>query len=154
MTFHKRDGRRSLMSACPALLFFMMTTRTAMAVEGLKTIKSEHSTQDTLSRLKTAIAGSGMTVFAEVDHAAAAADVGLPLRTTSLVIFGNPKGGTPLMQSVQTAGIDLPLKALVWQDANRVVWLSYNDPAWIVQRHGAQMDAAGQDMIRAIESSR
>jgi uncharacterized protein (DUF302 family) len=62
--------------------------------------------------------------------------VGLPLRPTDLLIFGNAKGGTPLMQSVQTIGIDLPLKALVWQDASGTTWLSYNDPAWVVQRHG------------------
>lgn len=152
MTSHKRVGRSSLVLASASLVFFIMITGTAMAVEGLTTLKSEYSAQETLSRLKNAIAAGGMTVFAQIDHAAAAADVGLPLRATNLVIFGNPKGGTPLMQSVQTAGIDLPLKALVWQDASGVVWLSYSDPAWIVKRHGAQMDATGQAMTRAIES--
>ena len=77
-----------------------------------------------------------MTIFARIDHAAGAAAVGLPLRPTELLLFGNAKGGTPLMQAVQTIGIDLPLKVLVWQDASGDTWLSYNEPSWIVQRHG------------------
>jgi uncharacterized protein (DUF302 family) len=77
-----------------------------------------------------------MTVFARIDHAAGAAAVGLSLRPTELLIFGNAKGGTPLMQSTQTIGIDLPLKALVWQDASGSTWLSYNDPSWLAKRHG------------------
>jgi uncharacterized protein (DUF302 family) len=77
-----------------------------------------------------------MTVFAHIDHAAGAAEVGLGLRPTDLLIFGNAKGGTPLMQSIQTIGIDLPLKALVWQDASGSTWLSYNDPSWLAKRHG------------------
>jgi uncharacterized protein (DUF302 family) len=88
-----------------------------------------------MDRLLTGIAAKDLTVFARVDHAAGAADVGLPLRPTELVIFGSAKGGTPLMQHAQTIGIDLPLKALVWQDAGGRTWLSYNDPAWIVERH-------------------
>jgi uncharacterized protein (DUF302 family) len=77
-----------------------------------------------------------MTVFARIDHAAGAAEVGLSLRPTELVIFGNAKGGTPLMQSIQTIGIDLPLKVLVWQDESGSTWISYNDPAWLAKRHG------------------
>ena len=77
-----------------------------------------------------------MTVFARIDHAAGAAEVGLTLRPTELIIFGNARGGTPLMQSVQTIGIDLPLKALVWQDAGGKTWISYDEPNWIAQRHG------------------
>src|SRR5881398_742445 len=76
-----------------------------------------------------------MKVFARIDHAAGAAGVGLTLRPTELIIFGNARGGTPLMQSVQTVGIDLPLKALVWEDASGTTWLSYNEPSWIAQRH-------------------
>ena len=82
-----------------------------------------------------------MTVFAHVDHAAGAAAVGLPLRPTDLLIFGNARGGTPLMQSIQTIGIDLPLKALVWQDASGTTWLSYNDPAYLARRHGLDESA-------------
>ena len=77
-----------------------------------------------------------MTVFARIDHASGAKEVGLPLRPTELVIFGSAKGGTPLMQSNQEIGIDLPLKALVWQDATNDTWISYNDPAWLAKRHG------------------
>ena len=79
-----------------------------------------------------------MAVFARIDHAAGAAEVGLTLRPTELIIFGNARGGTPLMQSVQTVGIDLPLKVLVWEDAGGKTWLSYNEPSWIAQRHGVR----------------
>ena len=89
-----------------------------------------------MSRFEAEVQARGMTVFARIDHAAGAAGVGLSLRPTDLLIFGNAKGGTPLMQAVQTVGIDVPLKALVWQDASGTAWLSYNDPAWVVQRHG------------------
>ncbi len=83
-----------------------------------------------------------MTVFARINHQAGAAAVGLTLQPTEVVIFGNAKGGTPLMQSGQTAGIDLPLKILVWQEASGKTWLSYNDPQWIARRHGLSRDAA------------
>src|SRR5258705_8720141 len=78
----------------------------------------------------------GMRVFARINHAAGAAAAGLSLRPTEVLIFGNAKAGTPLMQSVQTVGIDLPLKALIWQDAAGKTWISYNEPGWIAQRHG------------------
>ena len=105
-------------------------------VEGLATIPSHFGPNETVARLETEIRTSGMQMFARIDHAAGAADVGLPLRPTELIIFGNARGGTPLMESVQTVGIDLPLKALVWQDASGNIWLSYNEPTWIAQRHG------------------
>ncbi len=89
-----------------------------------------------MDRLENEIRSNGMDVFARIDHAAGAAKVGLTLPPTNLIIFGNARGGTPLMQSVQTIGIDLPLKALVWQDAAGKTWISYNEPKWIVQRHG------------------
>jgi uncharacterized protein (DUF302 family) len=89
-----------------------------------------------MNRLEAAVKERGLTVFARIDHAAGAKEVGLPLRPTSVLIFGNAKGGTPLMQSVQTIGIDLPLKVLVWEDASDVTWLSYNDPSWLSKRHG------------------
>ena len=89
-----------------------------------------------MDRLETEIRAKEMQVFARIDHAAGAAQVGLTLRSTELIIFGNARGGTPLMQSAQTVGIDLPLKALVWQDAKKQTWLSYNEPSWIAQRHG------------------
>ena len=109
--------------------------------DGLITIQSQYTPKDTMQRLETAVRSKGMTVFAHIDHAAGAAAVGLPLRPTDLLIFGNAKGGTPLMQSLQTIGIDLPLKALVWRDASGATWLSYNDPAWLAHRHGMGEEA-------------
>jgi len=107
-----------------------------MATEGLITIRSGYGPQETMSRFEAEIRARGMTVFAYIDHAAGAGAAGLSLRPTDLLIFGNAKAGTPLMQQVQTIGIDLPLKALVWQDASGTTWVSYNDPAWAAHRHG------------------
>jgi uncharacterized protein (DUF302 family) len=104
-------------------------------MEGLTTIPSSFGPKETMDRLVAEISAKGMSVFARIDHAAGAAQVGLTLRPTELIIFGNARGGTPLMQSAQTVGIDLPLKALVWQDAAGKTWISYNEPRWIVQRH-------------------
>jgi uncharacterized protein (DUF302 family) len=112
-----------------------------MAADGLTTLRSSHGPKDTMDRLKAEVKAKGLTVFARIDHATGAADVGLPLRPTELLIFGNAKAGTPLMQSAQTIGIDLPLKALVWQDAAGITWLSCNDPRWLAQRHGLGHDA-------------
>jgi uncharacterized protein (DUF302 family) len=88
-----------------------------------------------MDRLEAEIRAQRMTLFARIDHAAAATEVGLTLRPTELIIFGNARGGTPLMQAAQTIGIDLPLKALVWEDAAGKTWISYNEPKWIAQRH-------------------
>src|SRR6266403_2846373 len=104
-------------------------------IEGLTSIESTFGPKETMDRLEAEIHQKGMNVFARIDHAAGAANVGLALAPTELIIFGNPRGGTPLMQSVQTVGIDLPLKVLVWQDASNKTWLSYNEPGWIAQRH-------------------
>jgi uncharacterized protein (DUF302 family) len=105
-------------------------------VEGLITLRSPHSPKETADRLAAAVAGHGMTLIARVDHAAAAAKVGLDLRPTEVLIFGNPNAGTLLMQVAQTIGIDLPLKVLVWQDKDGIVWLSYQDLAWLSSRYG------------------
>ncbi len=113
-----------------------------MSDSGLVTVQSAHDFPTTLERLVGALEQKGMTIFARIDHAAGATSVGIPLRPTTLVIFGNPAAGTPLMQAAQTAGIDLPLKALVWQDANGTVKLTYNDPPWIAARH--ELSAAAQ----------
>jgi uncharacterized protein (DUF302 family) len=107
-----------------------------MTPDGLITVTSAHDAAETLNRLIAAIAAKGMAVMARVDHAKAAAEVGLPLRPTEVVLFGNPRGGTGLMQAVQTIGIDLPLKALVWQDETGKTRLSYNEPEWLAERHG------------------
>ena len=107
-----------------------------MAADGLITIKSAFGPEETMSRLEAEVQAKGMTVFAHIDHAAGAAAAGLSLRPTEVLIFGNAKAGTPLMQSVQTIGIDLPLKVLVRQDASGSTWLSYNGPTWLAKRHG------------------
>ena len=112
-----------------------MSTVNETHIEGLTTIASNFGPKETMDRLETEIRTKGMEVFARIDHAAGAAEAGLNLRPTELVIFGNALGGTPLMQSAQTIGIDLPLKALVWEDAAGKTWISYNEPKWIVQRH-------------------
>lgn len=105
--------------------------------QGLVTKKSPHSVEDTVKRLKKGIGElKPVSVMAEVDHQKNAKKVDLELRPTYLVLFGNPKLGTQLFTSKQTAGIDLPMKALVWQDADDQVWIGYNDPAWIAERHG------------------
>ena len=109
-----------------------------MPDDGLVTLQSSHDFATTLERLTAALESKGVRVFAQIDHAAGATSAGLELRPTTLVVFGNPVAGTPLMQAVQTAGIDLPLKALVWQDAQGAVHLTYNDPVWIAARHGLE----------------
>jgi uncharacterized protein (DUF302 family) len=103
--------------------------------DGLRSVESRFGAKETMDRLEAEVKAKGLTVFARVDHAGGAAAVGMPLRPTEVLIFGNARGGTALMQSNQTAGIDLPLKALVYQDAAGKVWLAYNDPDWIAQRH-------------------
>jgi uncharacterized protein (DUF302 family) len=108
----------------------------AMAADGLATVQSSFGATETVDRLVAEIQKRGLTLFARVDHAAGAAEVGLPLRPTLLLIFGNATGGTPLMRADQTAGIDLPLKVLVWEDADGKTWLSYDEPRWIAARHG------------------
>ena len=113
-----------------------------MGVDGLTSLRSGHEPAQTVARLVAEVEARGMQVFARIDHAAGAAEAGLPLRPTTLVIFGGAKGGTPLMQAAQTIGIDLPLKALVWQDAASDTWLSYNDPSWLAQRHGLGLETA------------
>jgi uncharacterized protein (DUF302 family) len=131
-----------------------MAMERAMAAQGLTTIPSSCGPQDTMSRLEAAVKARGMTVFARIDHAAGATGTGLSLRPTEVLIFGNAKAGTPLMQAVQTVGLDLPLKALVWQDASGKTWLSYNDPAWLAKRHGlsGETETAVDIMAGALEA--
>lgn len=106
-----------------------------MAVEGMVSVQSHFDPQQTLERLEAEVKAKGLTVMARVDHAAGAATVGMPLRPTTVLIFGNPKGGTPLMQASQLVGIELPMKVLVWQDAAGKTWLSYVDPASMAKRY-------------------
>ena len=116
--------------------------------DGLITVPSILSVAETIDRLAVAATSAGMRVFARIDHAAAAAEVGLELRPTELVIVGHPRGGTPLMQDGQTAGIDLPLKALAWEDERGRVWLTTNDARWVARRHG--LGEASRDAVAAI----
>jgi uncharacterized protein (DUF302 family) len=119
-----------------------------MTPEGLIVRSSDFDPKETMERLVSAITRRAAAVLARVDHAAAASAVGLALRPTEVVIFGNPRAGTPLMQAAQTMGIDLPLRALVWRDEGGRTWLGYNDPAWLARRHGAE---AGHELsLRAM----
>jgi uncharacterized protein (DUF302 family) len=122
-----------------------------MAADGLITIESRYGPEETMNRFEAEVRARGMTVFAHIDHAAGATAVGLSLRPTELLIFGNAKIGTPLMHSTQTFGIDLPLKALVWQDASGTTWLSYNDPAFLAHRHG--LDDADNATVNAMAAA-
>ena len=106
-----------------------------MVADGLVRTASVLGPRETMDRLQKAIEDKGLTVFARIDHAEGARAAGFSLRPTELIIFGNAKGGTPLMQADQESGIDLPLKALVYQDAEGRVWLAYNDPHWLAGRH-------------------
>ncbi|MFA6140368.1 MAG: DUF302 domain-containing protein [Hyphomicrobium sp.] len=123
-----------------------------MTDNGLKTVPSEYPVAETIDRLAALVTARGLHVFARIDHASGAAKAGMALRPTELLIFGNPTGGTPLMQDRQTAGIDLPVKALAWEDADGRVWLSYNDAAWIAQRHalGAESRVAVETMAAGL----
>jgi len=122
---------------------FLMVSSATAADTGLITKASKYSVADTANRLEAVLKASGMTVFARIDHHAEAEKVGLTMRPAQLVIFGNPKGGTPLMAAAPTTGIDLPLKALAWEDTNGRVWLSHNSLAYLKARHAI----TGQDEV-------
>lgn len=110
----------------------------AHAADGLIVVKSNHSVAATADKLESVLGEKGMTVFARIDHAAGAESVGKQLRPTELVIFGNPKVGTPLMRCSQSVAADLPQKALVWEDEDGQVWFGYNDPAYLKARHSLE----------------
>ena len=107
---------------------------------GLVHVASSHSVPETLNKLKTAIEARGLKIFTLIDHSGEAEKAGLKMRPTELLIFGSPKGGTPLMVAAPTLAIDLPLKTLVWEDADGKVWVSYNSPDYLQQRHGIPAD--------------
>ena len=120
-----------------------------MSSNGLITVESRFSVRETVDRISAAITSAGMLVFARIDHGANAAQVGMELRPTELLIFGHPKGGTPLMQDRQTSGIDLPVKALAWEDEEGTVWLTYNEARWLAARH--ELGNPSKDAVEAIE---
>ncbi|MFP4161647.1 MAG: DUF302 domain-containing protein [Ectothiorhodospira sp.] len=104
-----------------------------------------------MNRLESVVEERGLKVFARIDHAAGASRVGKSLPPTEVLIFGNPQGGTPFMECAQSVGIDLPLKALVWEDASSQVWLGYNDPAFLARRHGVPDCAVVPDLRKALD---
>jgi len=118
-------------------------------MNGLITTQSDYSVKVTIDKVASIVQSKGLTVFARIDHADNAANQGLQLRPTELIIFGNPKAGTVLMQDKQTSGIDLPVKALAWQDEEGKVWLTYNDTNWIANRHG--LSEKSESVVKAIE---
>ena len=112
----------------------------AMPVNGVVHIRSRHSVQETVQRLESTLRTHGLIIFCHVDHSVEAEKAGLKMRPTQLLIFGNAKAGTPLMVASPTLAIDLPLKALAWEDADGTVWLSYNSPEYLQQRHNVPDD--------------
>ena len=123
----------------------------ATDVNGIIKIKSAHHVTETINKLEAAINKKGMTIFKRIDHTAGVEKVGLQLRPTELLIFGNPKVGTPLMLCSQTAALDLPQKALSYEDKNGQVWLAYNDPKYMAKRHNTKdCDAAVQKVTNAL----
>ena len=133
--------------AAVALLAFVSQTS---AVDGLVAVKSPNGAKATMDKLEMIVKAKGLNVFARIDHAAGAAKVGKTLRPTELLIFGNPQGGTPFMECAQSVGIDLPLKALVWEDASSQVWLGYNDPMYLAQRHGVAQCPVAEKLSKAL----
>jgi uncharacterized protein (DUF302 family) len=122
----------------------------ALGADGLVAIKSPFSGKETMNRFEENAKQRGLNVFARIDHAAGAARIGKTLRPTEVLIFGNPQGGTPFMECAQSVGIDLPLKALVWEDAQGQVWLGYNDPDFLAQRHGVAQCPAASGLSKAL----
>jgi uncharacterized protein (DUF302 family) len=120
------------------------------AADGLVAVKSPYGVAETMTRFEDLAKQGNLVVFARIDHAAGAAKVGKTLRPAEVLVFGNPQGGTPFMECAQSVGIDLPLKALVWQDAAGQVWLGYNDPAWLAQRHGVAQCAVAPNIAKAL----
>jgi uncharacterized protein (DUF302 family) len=138
------------MRRLPTFFAALTLAATAMGTQAMAEMihkTSPHSVTETMDRLQAAVEGAGATVFARVDHAAGAASVDMELRPTVLMIFGNPKLGTPPMQSNQTAGLDLPLRVLAYEDAEGVVHVTYHDPATLADDHGLPTDASYLGMM-------
>jgi uncharacterized protein (DUF302 family) len=138
---------RQLFLSLIAILFFVSS---AAADTGLVSVKSSHSVRKTADRLESTLGKKGMTVFNRINHAEGASKIGKKLRPTELIIFGNPKVGAPLMQCSQTVAIDLPQKALIWEDEAGQVWLTYNDPKYLATRHDISECA---EVLKKIENA-
>lgn len=126
-----------------ALVLFATLPVANATGDGMVQVSSSHDVSTTADRLEDVLGKKGMKVFARIDHAAGAASVGKSLRPTTMVLFGNPKVGTGLMNCAQSAGIDLPMKALIWEDADGAVWFGYNSAEWLGARHGISESCAG-----------
>lgn len=132
-----------------ALALFAVFSQ-SQAADGLVAVKSPYDAKVTMDRFEAIVKDKGLNVFARIDHAAGAAKIGKSLRPTEVLIFGNPQGGTPFMECAQSVGIDLPLKALVWEDSSSQVWLGYNDPAYLAQRHGVPKCPVAENLRKAM----
>jgi uncharacterized protein (DUF302 family) len=131
--------------------FLVVLALPCLAADGLVAVRSPHAVRETIDRFEAAAKSRGLTIFLRVDHAAGAKKIGKDLRPTELLVLGNPQGGTPLMECAQSAGIDLPLKALAWEDAAGQVWLGYNDPQFILRRHeGKDCEPVAQNLAKAL----
>jgi len=130
----------------------LMFAGAVQAADGMIEVKSAHSVKDTIDKFETAAKERKLNIFARINHAAGAQKIGKTLRPTELLIFGNPQGGTPLMECAQSIGIDLPLKALAWEDGSGQVWLGYNDPQFLLTRHGIkECGPVAQNLRKALE---
>jgi uncharacterized protein (DUF302 family) len=140
-------------AAVVSVLAAVLLSSPALADPGLVSLRSPHPVPRTVERLEAELKARDLALVAKVDHAAAAAKVGAKLRPTVLLVFGNPRAGTPLLQCAQTAGIDLPQKALVWEDEKGQAWLSFNDPRYVASRHGMRgCDEAIRKMAAGLEA--
>lgn len=126
------------MKIIPTMFAALLISTSVIADEGMVTVKSAHDVKTTADRLEAKLKEKGMNVFGRVNHTAGAEKAGMELPPTELVIFGNPKIGTPLMQCARSVAIDLPQKALIWEDADGNVWLAYNDPQYLKNRHAIE----------------
>ena len=136
------EGLRSLIYASMSVA--VLWASTALAGDNLITKPSKYSVPDTINRIEQAVTAKGMTIFARIDHAGEAKKAGLEMKPMELLIFGNPKGGTPLMVAKPTSAIDLPMKALAWEDKDGKVWLTYNASKLLQERHGLSPDLAAR----------
>jgi uncharacterized protein (DUF302 family) len=125
-------------------------TSNVSAQEGVTAVKSPMKAKATMDKFEAIVKEKGMTVFARVDHAAGAMKVNKTLRATEVIIFGNPQGGTPFMECAQSVGIDLPLKALVWEDKDGQTWIGYNDPKYLAARHKTECASVVENMSKAL----
>jgi uncharacterized protein (DUF302 family) len=142
------SGGKSMRTIILAFIFVLVSALSVSAEPGLINVKSSHDVKNTADRLENILKEKGMNVFLRINHTEGARKVGKELRPTELLIFGNPKVGTPLMQCSQTVAIDLPQKALIWQDESGQVWLTYNDPRYLATRHEIDGCKAVLDKIK------